>query len=80
MKENAANGTDHGAANNIFIIGKNLKRAGFYNKLASLSDLDDGDLKYEIDFRAIYATILKQWLDADEKFVLNKSFERLNFI
>lgn len=61
IKQNAANGTDHGAANNVFVIGENLKNAGFYNDLASLSDLDgNGDLKYEIDFRSVYATILSK--------------------
>jgi uncharacterized protein (DUF1501 family) len=81
VKQNAANGTDHGAANNVFVIGKNLKKGGFYNNLASLSDLDNnGDIKYEIDFRTIYATILNQWLEVDDKTILNKSFNRLNFI
>jgi len=81
VKQNAAAGTDHGAANNVFVIGKNLKKAGFYNNLASLSDLDDnGDLKYEIDFRTIYATILSDWLKADDTKILNQSFDTLNFI
>lgn len=81
VKQNAANGTDHGAANNVFVIGKNLKKAGFYNNLASLSDLDNnGDLKYEIDFRTIYATILSEWLKADDTSILNQSFDKLNFI
>ncbi len=81
VKQNAAVGTDHGAANNVFIMGKNLKKGGFYNNLASLSDLDDnGDLKFEIDFRTIYATILSQWLEADDTSILNHSFDKLNFI
>ncbi len=81
VKQNAAVGTDHGAANNVFIMGKNLKKGGFYNNLASLSDLDDnGDIKFEIDFRTIYATILSQWLEADDTTILNHSFDRLNFI
>jgi len=81
VKQNAATGTDHGAANNVFVIGKSLKKAGFYNDLASLSDLDDnGDLKFEIDFRTIYATILSQWLDADDTTILNNSYDKLNFI
>lgn len=81
VKQNAANGTDHGAANNVFVIGENLKKQGLYNDLASLSDLDaNGDLKYEIDFRTIYATILKKWLKVDDKRILNKSFNHLDFI
>ncbi|WP_299117355.1 DUF1501 domain-containing protein [uncultured Winogradskyella sp.] len=81
VKQNAANGTDHGAANNVFVIGKNLRKPGFYNDLVSLSNLDsNGDLKYEIDFRTIYATILSHWLKADDTIILNNNFEKLNFI
>ena len=81
VKQNAANGTDHGAANNVFIIGNQLKQLGFYNDLGSLSDLDDNnDLKYTIDFRSIYATILDQWLAVDHSTILNESFSRLKFI
>ncbi len=81
VQQNAGNGTDHGTANNVFIIGNNLKTSGIYNELASLTDLDEnGDLKYSIDFRCIYATILKNWLEVDDRKVLNKKFERLDFI
>lgn len=81
VKQNAANGTDHGAANNVFIIGKNLKQAGFYNNLASLNDLDDnGDLKYEIDFRAIYSTILSQWMNVSTEGIITSKHKTLNFI
>ena len=81
VKQNAANGTDHGAANNVFVIGKNMKTAGFYNNLASLSNLDDnGDLKYEIDFRTIYATILSRWLEVEDTSILNNSYRKLDFI
>ena len=81
VEQNYSDGTDHGAANNIFVIGENLKRAGFYNQLANLKDLDDnGDLKYEIDFREVYATILNNWLEVDDRRILNKVFSKLNFI
>lgn len=81
VKQNASVGTDHGTANNVFIIGENLKKKGFYNNAANLSNLDDnGDLKFEIDFRTIYATVLDKWLEVDDKKVLNKSFSQLDFI
>lgn len=81
VEQNAANGTDHGAANNVFVIGQNLKKQGLYNDLASLSDLDNnGDLKYEIDFRTVYATILNKWLKVDDKRILDGSFKYLDFI
>ena len=81
VNQNANVGTDHGTANNVFIIGDQLKKQGLYNNMASLSDLDiNGDLKFEIDFRTIYATVLNKWLEVDDKKILNKSFKQLDFI
>ena len=81
VQQNAASGTDHGAANNVFIIGKNLKKQGFYNEAPNLINLDEnGDIKYTVDFRSIYATILDQWLEVDDATILNKSYSKLGFI
>jgi uncharacterized protein (DUF1501 family) len=81
VKQNESKGTDHGTANNVFVMGKNLKKQGLYNDLPNLGDLDkNGNLKYEIDFREIYATILDKWLQVDDVAILNKSFSKLNFV
>lgn len=81
VKQNAAGGTDHGAANNVFIMGENLNKKGIYNEAPNLSNLDkNGDLIYKIDFREIYATILNNWLNVNENTILNNSFNKLNFI
>lgn len=81
VKQNGSAGTDHGTANNVFVIGKNLRRSGFYNDMPDLSNLDkNGDLKYSVDFREIYATVLDKWLDVNDEVILNKSFSKLNFI
>lgn len=81
VKQNAANGTDHGTANNVFVIGNNLKKNGLYNPLSNLENLDaNGDLKFTIDFREVYATILDKWLQVDDSKILNKQFSKLNFI
>ena len=81
VEQNAARGTDHGAANNVFVIGKNLKKPGFYNESPDLVNLDGNkDVKYSIDFRSIYATILNKWLEVGDKTILNKSFSKLDFI
>ncbi|XCF06635.1 DUF1501 domain-containing protein [Tamlana crocina] len=81
VKQNASVGTDHGTANNVFVIGENLKKQGLYNNVARLDNLDDnGDLKFEIDFRTIYATVLGKWLQVDDQKILNKSFSQLNFV
>ncbi|MFD0837120.1 DUF1501 domain-containing protein [Mariniflexile aquimaris] len=81
VKQNAANGTDHGAANNVFIVGKHLKTAGIYNEAPNLFELDgNGDIKYTVDFRSIYATVLDKWLAVDDKTILNKSFSQLDLL
>ncbi|WP_103071947.1 DUF1501 domain-containing protein [Aquimarina sediminis] len=81
VKQNGSKGTDHGAANNVIVIGGSLKKAGVYNELPNLFDLDkNGDIKYSIDFRSIYATILGNWLEVDDQSILNKKFEKLRFV
>lgn len=81
VQQNGSRGTDHGAANNIMIIGGGLKKPGVYNELPNLSDLDDnGDIKYTIDFRSVYATILDNWLMVKDQKILNKSFNKLAFV
>jgi uncharacterized protein (DUF1501 family) len=81
VKQNESKGTDHGTANNVFVMGKNLNQQGVYNSLPNLENLDkNGNLKYEIDFREIYATILDKWLEVDDLAILNKSFSKLNFV
>src|SRR5690606_8331891 len=58
VAENGLGGTDHGTANNVFLISGSLRQPGLYNPLPSLTNLDDGDLKHSVDFRQIYATVL----------------------
>ena len=80
VKQNASRGTDHGTANNLFLMGGKLKNPGFYNEGPDLSTLDKGDLVYKVDFRDVYATILDNWLEGSSQQILNKSFRGLNFI
>jgi len=80
VKQNASGGTDHGTANNIFVINGNLKKPGFYNAASDLTNLDNGDLKYEIDFRNIYAEILNKWLNVNDKKILGGSFSKMDLI
>ena len=63
VKDNG-NGTDHGTAAPMFVIGGNTKGKIVGNN-PNLADLDNGDLKYEIDFRSIYATLLKEKMNFD---------------
>ncbi len=80
VEQNASNGTDHGTANNIMLFGGKLKKAGIFNEAPNLTDLDNGDLKYQVDFRDVYATLLDKWLNINNSQVLNKSFNGLGFI
>ncbi|GAA3758370.1 DUF1501 domain-containing protein [Flavobacterium ginsengiterrae] len=63
VKDNG-NGTDHGTAAPMFIIGGNNKGT-ILGRNPNLADLDNGDLKYETDFRSVYASLLKEKLDFD---------------
>jgi len=79
VSQNASGGTDHGTANNMFLIGGALKQKGLINPMPDLSDLTEGDLKYKIDFKTVYATVLRNWLDADDTAILGKKYEHLSF-
>ncbi|EJL73037.1 DUF1501 domain-containing protein [Chryseobacterium populi] len=70
VAQNASNGTDHGTANQMFFISGGLKKKGILNALPDLQNLNEGDLIYSEDFRKVYATILKNWLQADTSKVL----------
>jgi len=59
VNENGSQGTDHGTAAPMFLIGKNTQ-GGIFGANPNLTDLDsNGDIKFVNDFRSIYATILK---------------------
>lgn len=77
--QNASQGTDHGTAGPMFLFGPML-RPGVHGDHPSLTDLDDGDLKFRIDFREVYAGILEQWLKADSKKILEGSYRALDVL
>ncbi len=79
VADNASNGTDHGTANNIYVIGNRVK-GGVYGEDPDLTDLDKGNLKAKIDFRQVYATLISDWLGGDPVPVLNGNFGNLGFI
>jgi uncharacterized protein (DUF1501 family) len=80
VAQNASGGTDHGTANNMFFIGGGLKEKGLLNAMPDLSNLNEGDLKFTVDFKSVYATLLHNWLKADDEKILGNKFEILNFI
>ncbi len=80
VRQNASNGTDHGTASNVFLIGGGLPARGVLNESPNLSNLTDGDLNYTVDFRQIYATLLRDYLGTDDVAVLGRSFEPLKLV
>ena len=80
VSQNASGGTDHGTANNMILLGGGLREKGMLNPLPDLADLDAGDLKYKVDFRQVYATLLDRWLQADAEKILGRTFEPLLFV
>lgn len=80
VKQNATQGTDHGTANNVLLINGRLKKGRIFNEAPNLSDLAEGDLKHTVDFRSIYATLLRQWLKADDTAILGRKFDTLGFV
>ncbi|TLV02510.1 DUF1501 domain-containing protein [Dyadobacter luticola] len=79
VKQNASNGTDHGTANNVFLVGGGLSSSGhIYNQPPDLDNLEEGDLKFSVDFRSIYATLLADWLNADAQAILGNKFPKLD--
>jgi len=77
VKENGSKGTDHGAAGPVFVSGGAIK-GGLHGEHPSLTDLDDGDLKFHTDFRRIYATLLDDWLGVSSQDLLGEQFAKLN--
>jgi hypothetical protein len=76
VEENASQGTDHGAAAPMFVIGSQVK-GGIYGPNPNLANLDNGDISFTQDFRGVYATALDQWMGGDSGVVLGQSFDHL---
>lgn len=79
VEQNASQGTDHGQAAPMFLIGSKV-RAGVQNAHPDLRQLSQGDIPWQIDFRAVYAAILANWLRTDARKVLGGQFPNLDLI
>ena len=60
--ENAAQGTDHGSAGPVFLLGQAV-RGGLYGRMPSLEKTDFGSLIHTVDFRAVYTTVAERWFN-----------------
>jgi uncharacterized protein (DUF1501 family) len=72
---NASGGTDHGTAAALFVMGKGVQ--GVVGNHPSLTDLTMGDLRFGIDFRSVYASILQNWMETSSKPILGQQFPTL---
>jgi uncharacterized protein (DUF1501 family) len=80
VHENGNEGTDHGTAAPLFVLG-NAITGGIYGEPPNLGNLDQtGNLKFTIDFRQVYATVLDRWLGAPSQAILGGSFGNQNFL
>jgi uncharacterized protein (DUF1501 family) len=75
VAQNASGGTDHGAAAPVYLAG-DMVRPGVLGDHPSLTDLDQGDLKFAVDFRCIYAAVLEDWMGASAKGILGSSYRK----
>lgn len=79
ISENGSNGTDHGAAGVMMALGGSV-RGGLYGTAPVLApghptlENNSGDVRYETDFRSVYAKLLDQWLGANSVPILNGDF------
>lgn len=73
VHENASQGTDHGAAAPMFLAGGRV-RPGLLTKHPSMTELEEGDVKFTVDFRSVYAGVLEHWLNVPAAPILGAGF------
>ncbi len=82
--ENASNGTDHGTASSLFVIGNAVKGGDLYGSQPSLDPADydaAGNVRFTTDFRSVYATLLDRWMpNGDSRRTLGGDFAALGFL
>ncbi len=78
--ENKQLGTDHGTGNVVFLLGGKVK-PGIHGGPPDLTKLDSvGDPHFGVDFRSMYADVLRDWLNADPARVLGEQFKSLALV
>jgi uncharacterized protein (DUF1501 family) len=88
ISENGSGGTDHGAGGLMMAIGGAVNGQQLYGTAANLQpghptlENNSGDVRYETDFRSVYARVLDNWLGVDSVPILNGNFRNpmLSFI
>ncbi|MDQ1428084.1 MAG: hypothetical protein QOK39_1560 [Acidimicrobiaceae bacterium] len=80
VAENLSGGTDHGTAAPLFVAGPAVKGGQFYGEEPSLTDLDNGNLKFTTDFRQVLATMLADVVGVDPTVALAGRFPTLKIL
>jgi uncharacterized protein (DUF1501 family) len=81
INENGSEGTDHGAAGLMMVLGGSVK-GGLYGTAADLRAASDNqtlenggnDVRHETDFRSVYATVIDRWLGGDSAGILGGNY------
>jgi uncharacterized protein (DUF1501 family) len=76
LRENSNRGTDHGTAAPLLLVGTPV-RGGLLGPAPDLNDQEQGDPRFKIDFRDVYATVLRRWLRVDPELILGKRDDSL---
>jgi uncharacterized protein (DUF1501 family) len=76
IEENGSRGTDHGEASPLFLIGGGV-RGGLYGAMPDLGATNMGNVRFSVDFRSVYATVLERWLGRPAATVLGGEFTEL---
>jgi uncharacterized protein (DUF1501 family) len=89
ISENGSQGTDHGSASAMMVMGGKVN-GGLYGTAPNLStdpsnptlENNAGDVKFETDFRSVYAQVIDGWLGTDSVKLLGGNFRKtgLGFI
>jgi uncharacterized protein (DUF1501 family) len=74
--ENASQGTDHGTAAAHLVMGGAVK-GGIIGATPTLTNLDNGDLRFTTDFRQLYASLSHQWWGIGNDALKTKGFTTL---
>lgn len=95
VRQNGSQGTDHGTAAPMFLVGdmvntgegasgrrgaKSAPATGVLGRHPSLTELDQGDLKFTVDFRSVYAGVLEDWMKAPSEKILGGKFAKVQVV
>ena len=70
---NASYGTDHGTSTPVLLFGPGLN-PGIYGTNPDLQDLSNGNIKYNIDYRNIYTSVVQDWFGASDQALIDTGF------